>query len=454
MGGMMKIRVEKMKYRMVWIFAGLLFLFGAMFGGAADQPNLIIIFTDDQGYQDLGCFGSPKIKTPNIDSMAAEGVKFTDFYVSCSVCTPSRLSLMTGAYPQRMGWEKGVIFPTNDGKSGLIKPETRILGEIMKEAGYATACVGKWHLGNHPSELPTANGFDYYFGIPFSNDMSGWENMPFAEDCVFLMGRSRDNLNIRKCRPPLMRNQEVIEYPVDQNTLTKRYAEESLRFIEANKNKPFFLYLAHSMPHIPLFTSEGFRNKSEGGLYGDAIEEIDWSVGEIMACLRKNNIDENTLIIFSSDNGPWLSKGAAGGSALPLHGGKGSTWDGGHRVPTVMRWPARMPAGKICGSVATTMDILPTLAGIVGGALPAYKIDGHDIIELMLNPERESPTDYYFYISTKGAVQGVRSGVWKLLSDKLYNLESDIGETSDVSSKHPEIVQRLQAEITEFQEGI
>lgn len=418
--------------------------------GAAEKPNLIIIFTDDQGYQDLGCFGSPLIKTPSIDQMAREGVRFADFYVSCNVCTPSRLSLLTGAYPHRMGWKRGVQMPLRDNYSS-IKPEFKTIAEIAKDAGYATACIGKWHLGQYADALPIAHGFDSYYGIPYSNDMSGWTNMPFADDALFREGRTRKKPDYTVWNyVPLMHNKKVVEFPVDQATLTKRYTEQAQSFIRENKSQPFFLYLAHSMPHIPLYASPDFKGKSARGLYGDVIEEIDWSVGQIFQTLETLGLTENTWVVYTSDNGPWLDYKEAGGCALPLREGKMTTFEGGHRVPTVMRWPARMPAGKVCREIATTMDLLPTFAALSGGALPDYEIDGHDISILLKDPESATPTDALFYISKFGKVDAVRCGSWKLRGGALYNLLDDIGETTDLAAAHPEIVEKLQARLNRF----
>jgi arylsulfatase len=415
---------------------------------STQPPNLIIIFTDDQGYNDVGAFGSKLIKTPHLDRMAAEGMRFTDFYVAAPVCTPSRAALMTGCYPQRVGlaaipWPDGrpgsraVLFPSTP--YGLHENEITI-ANIAKEQGYATACVGKWHLGHLPEFLPTERGFDSYFGIPYSNDMKP---------------------------TPLMRDGVTLEEPVDQTTLTERYTEESIRFIKENKDKPFFLYLAHSMPHIPLFVSERFEGRSEGGLYGDVIETIDWGVGEILRTLEELDIDDNTWVVFTSDNGPWLVMGERGGNASPLRAGKGTTYEGGMRVPCIMRWPDGIPAGSVCGEVATAMDILPTFAKLAGATAPTDRvIDGHDIAQLLhAEPGAESPTEAFFYYF-KDQLNAVRSGPWKLkfqttlrdediyrrykpadapIPEALYNLDTDIGEQRSVIKDYPEVVERLRA---------
>jgi len=407
--------------------------FVAPAAAAEKSPNLVLIFTDDQGYQDIGCFGSPLIKTPNLDQMAKEGRRFTDFYVGSPVCSASRATLMTGCYCQRVG-VTGVFFP-NRSRKGL-NPNEITVAEVLKDKGYATACVGKWHLGDEPCFLPTRQGFDSYYGIPYSNDMR----------------ITRDG----KSGPPLMRDEEIIEHPADQTTLTKRYTEEAVKFIEANKDGPFFLYMPHTMPHVPLFASEDFKGKSDRGIYGDTIEEIDWSVGQIMETLKRCGVDDNTLVVYTCDNGPWLSKGAAGGCALPLRDGKFTTYEGGMRSPCIVRWPGKVPAGTDCSEIAATMDILPTFAALADGKVPDDRvIDGKDITPLLLGEKgAKSPHDNYVF---RGSA--VRQGPWKLYLSarstvksrpagkcpQLYNLADDISETTNLADKHPEIVERLKA---------
>ena len=422
---------------------------------AADAPpNVILIFTDDQGYQDVGCFGSPDIRTPNLDRLAKEGMKFTDFYVAAPVCSASRAALMTGCYCERVG-VTGVLFPRN--RTGL-NPKEITIAEVLKAKGYATACIGKWHLGHLPQFLPTRQGFDSYYGIPYSNDMTIDPKAPLSKKIVLRNGVTVEK--IRKERPrrnwvPLMRNEEVVEYPADQRLLTKRYTVESLKFIRANKDKPFFLYLPHTMPHIPLFVSDEFtgRNKKRG-LYGNVIEEIDWSVGEILKTLKQLKLDRRTLVIFTSDNGPWLSKGKRGGSALPLRDGKFTTYEGGMRVPCLMRWTGRIPAGKVCSEVATTIDILPTVAQLVGAKPPKDRtIDGRSIADLMFGkPGAKSPHAAYFYRNA-----AVRAGKWKLRLrgrstvrkqpagpfPELFDLSSDVSERRNVAADNPDVVKRL-----------
>ena len=390
---------------------------------SADKPNFIIIFTDDQGYQDIGCFGSPLIRTPNLDRMAAEGMKFTDFYVASAVCSPSRAALLTGCYPPRVSITK-VLFPRDN--IGL-NPDEVTIADVLKSRGYACACVGKWHLGHLPQFLPMRQGFDSYYGIPYSNDMR----------------IKRGD----KSGPPLMRNEDIIEHPANQATLTLRYTKESIKFITENKDRPFFLYLPHTMPHVPLFVSEKFKGKSKRGLYGDVIEEIDWSVGEILKTLKELGIDEKTLVLFTSDNGPWLSKRKNGGSALPLRDGKFSTYEGGMREPCIARWPGRIPAGAVCREVCSTIDFLPTLARLAGARLAADRvIDGRDIRPLMSGkPGAKSPHEAFYYYKG-GKLEAARNGKWKLILKKtpeLYDLDADISEEVNVAGEHPEIVKRL-----------
>jgi arylsulfatase A-like enzyme len=423
-------------------------------------PNFIIIFTDDQGYQDLGCFGSPNIATPCIDKMAAEGTRFTDFHVAACVCTPSRAALLTGCYPQRVCLPN-VLFPGS--KVGISEKETT-LAELLKARGYATACVGKWHLGHLPPFLPTRHGFDSYLGIPYSNDMAVDPKMEVADDVKWNGGMTLEKMRTEKPKGhvvPLFRNDKLIEYPVDQSQLTTRYTEEAIKFITSNKDKPFFLYLPHSMPHIPLFVSDRHKGKSKRGLYGDVIEEIDWSTGQILDTVRKLGLAENTCVVYTSDNGPWLIMKDNGGSALPLRDGKGTTWEGGMREPCVMWWPGRIPAGKTCGELASTMDLLPTFAKLAGTEAPKDRIiDGKDISALMLGVAgAKSPTEAFFHYRGYG-LEAVRSGKWKLhLARKagagkgkapqerpavLYDLEADIGERNDVAAANPDVVKRVE----------
>jgi arylsulfatase A-like enzyme len=400
---------------------------------SAYKPNLVVIFTDDQGYADVGCFGAEGFETPNIDRMATEGMKFTSFYSAAPVCTPARAALLTGCYPMRVSTPR-VLFPRDN--TGL-NPDEITIADILKARGYATCCIGKWHLGHLPEFLPTRPGFDYYFGIPYSNDMT-----PVV----------------------LVEDEKTIEVKPDQSQLTKRYTEKAVEFIKKNKDRPFLVYLPHTMPHIPLFVSDKFKGKSKQGLYGDVIMEIDWSVGEILKTLEQLGIDEKTLVIFTSDNGPWLSKGAHGGSAKPLRDGKFATYEGGMREPCVMRWPGKIPAGSTCSEIATTMDFLPTFAKLAGAKVPADRtIDGKDISALMMDPKAKTPYKEFFYYFER-QLGAVRSGQWKLVLERkrggeaiqagLYNLEQDIGETRDVSADHPAEVHRLTALADKIREDI
>ncbi len=389
-------------------------------------PNFVVFFTDDQGYQDLGCFGSPLIKTPVIDGMAQEGMRFTDFYVANPVCTPSRAALMTGCYPLRVGMNPprggaNVLFP---GYNQGLNPDEITIAEVLKTKGYATGCFGKWHLGDKEPFLPTNQGFDYYYGIPYSNDM----------------------------RPTvLMRDTTVIEDPAQQETLTRRYTDETLAFIEKNRDRPFFCYVPYTMPHVPLHASEQFKGTSERGLYGDTIEEIDWNVGRVVEKLRASGLDSKTLVVFTSDNGPWLKYGDKGGSALPLRGGKRETWEGGMRVPCVMWWPGTIPSGKTCSELCTAMDLLPTFAGLAGIDLASVYpdnrvIDGHDISPLLRNdPGAETPYEAFLYFHSFGGLDAIRSGDWKyhLGRKALYNLKDDISEQDNLVDKYPELVKQL-----------
>jgi arylsulfatase A len=434
-----------------------------------EKPNIIVIFTDDQGYQDLGSYGSPGIKTPRLDQLAREGMRFTDFYVASSVCSPSRAALLTGCYPQRVG-VRGVFFP--DGEGGL-NPEHVTIAEVLDSAGYATAAVGKWHLGDLPEYLPTNQGFDSYYGIPYSNDMYPARDMKYSDDCLWREGYSVDRIveefemevnkwgrsMLLKNKVPLMRGEECIEFPADQTTLTKRYSEESMKFIEnsVNEDEPFFLYLAHTMPHIPIFTTEEFEGTSEAGLYGDCIEEIDFYTGKILDQLKELGIEENTIVVFTSDNGPWLGVGKENeGRAHPLFEGKFTSFEGGMRVPFIIRWPGTVPAGSTCSELSSTIDLLPTLANIAGAELPEKELDGKDVIELWKGTEGAvTPHEYYFMVHDG---QAVRSGDWKyhkktrytvtkeddrIEGPALYNLKEDIDESDNVIDQYPEVAERL-----------
>ncbi len=411
-------------------------------------PNIIIIFADDMGFGDIGINGAKGYTTPNIDRMAEEGMQFREYYAGRSVCSPSRASLMTGCYPLRVG-VKSNFGPKS--KNGL-HPEEMTIADVVKQKGYATAMYGKWHLGHLPEFLPTKQGFDEWYGLPYSNDM--W---PFHPDPRY---------NFPDL--PLMEGEKILEYNSDQTKLTGEYTRRTVNFIESHKNQPFFIYLAHAMPHVPLYASKDFKDKTKRGIYGDVIEEIDWSVGEILKALKKHDLDKNTLVVFTSDNGPWLLYGDHGGSAGPFREGKGTMFEGGMRVPCVMWWPGRIPAGSVCNELASSIDLLPTIAQITGAPLPERKIDGLDIWPLMAGePGAKTPHDvFYYYFGTH--LQAVRSGKWKLhfphdygivavpgsggrngergtaeIGLSLFNLEKDEGETTDVAKEYPEVVDRL-----------
>ncbi len=426
---------------------------------AADRlPNVVIIFTDDQGYGDVGVFGARGYATPNLDSLARDGVKFTNFHVAQAVCSASRAALLTGCYSNRVGIH-GALGP--GANHGLAATETTI-AELLKTRGYATGMAGKWHLGHREAFLPNRHGFDESFGLPYSNDM--WPYHPEAKAGTYP-------------KLPLYENGRVIDpeiTPEKMNLLTTRYTERAVSFIERNKERPFFFYLAHSMPHVPLAVSDKFRGKSQAGLYGDVIMEIDWSVGEVLRALDRHGLARDTLVIFTSDNGPWLSYGTHAGSAGPLREGKGTAWEGGVREPCLMRWPGRLPAGAVNDHFVMTIDVLPTLAGLVGAKLPDLPVDGLDVWPLLsLQPGAKNPHEGYGMWYAQNELQAVVSGDgrWKLqlphryrtlagrpggrdgipakyqdsvlATPALYDLRADLGETRDVAAAHPDEVQRL-----------
>ena len=412
------------------------------------KVNVIVIFTDDLGYGDLSCYGHPTIRTPNLDKMAAEGMRFTQFYVGANVCTPSRAALLTGRLPVRSGvyGQKNSVFFANS-PNGLPHSEVTI-PQALKKRNYQTAIVGKWHLGSKPEYLPLNYGFDYYFGIPYSNDMGK----------IGATGKSTGGLNPPL---PLYKNEKVIETEPDQRLLTQRYTSEVLDFIRKNKKQPFFMYYANNYPHVPLYASKDFEGKSKRGLYGDVVEELDWSVGEILKELKKQKLDKNTLVIFTSDNGPWLWDGVlneTGGSAGLLAHGKSTTFEGGMRVPAIAWWPGTIKPNQISHAVATTMDLYPTILNLAKAEVPKDRpIDGNDITDL-LTGKKEKVTDIVYYYHM-GRLQAIRKGPWKAhfstlatyskmpLTEHnpplLYNLDVDPSEQYNLANKHPEVVEEI-----------
>lgn len=423
-------------------------------------PNLVLIFTDDQGYGDLSCFGSSKIKTPNIDRIAKEGRKFTSFMVASPVCTPSRAALLTGCYPKRIGMHKHVLFPSST--KGL-NPSEYTLADHFKSLGYSTACFGKWHLGHHKEVLPTANGFDTYFGIPYSNDMNHPDNKGKPKggpDGMDLLWNDPES-TLTKWKTPLFENEKIVELPVDQRTITRRCTQKSIDFIKANKDSPFFVYLPHSMPHIPLYVPDEVRDPNPLNAYVNTIEHIDSEVGRLLRALDELKLSSNTYVIYTTDNGPWLPFRHHGGSAGPLREGKGTTFEGGQRVPCVMRGPG-IPAGTVCEDLMGTIDILPTFAAITGQPLPKNKkIDGVDASALLKGKGNPPRTEFLHYTS-RGDLEGIRQGKWKLLMKKrkqkgkwvdemmLFDLASDLAESSNLSGEKPQVVSRLTSRMLEL----
>jgi len=431
-------------------------------GSGFKQPNIIMIFADDMGYGDVGVFGHPTIKTPNLDKLAFEGQKWTNFYVAAPVCTPSRAGLMTGRLPIRSGMcsdQHRVLFP--ESKGGL--PESEItIASALKDAGYSTACIGKWHLGHLQPFDPNSHGFDYYFGIPYSNDMDHAfpDSVGYYEACA--------NPKSGYFNVPLKRNRETIEQPADQTTITKRYTEEAIKFIKEKKNSPFFIYMAQSMPHVPLFPSKDFEGKSLRGTYGDVIEEIDWSVGQIISALKENGLEENTLVVFTSDNGPWLIFNEKGGSAGLLKGGKGGTYEGGMREPTVMWGPGLVKPGVVM-DLGTTMDLLPTFCNLAGTKLPDDRVyDGYDLTQTIAGKAKSPRDEVIYYRGQK--VYAVRKGAYKAHFitqseygpggpetheiPELYNLNVDPSEKYNVADQHPEVIAEIQQVLKEHLETV
>lgn len=424
-------------------FLAMIALFSALPVRAAERaPNVVVIFADDLGYGDLGCYGHPTIRTPQLDRMASEGLRLTQFYVGECVCTPSRAALLTGRLPIRNGMcsdTRRVLF--TDSQGGL-PPEEITLAELAKSKDYATACVGKWHLGHLPRFLPTQQGFDSYFGIPYSNDM----------------------------KPTyLVRGEEKVEEPVDQTTLTARYTDEAVKFIRDHRDRPFFLYLPHNFPHTPLFASPTFQGKSPRGLYGDVVEELDSSVGRVLDTLRELDLDKNTLVVFTSDNGPWLIRNQDGGSAGLLRAGKGSTWEGGMRVPAIFWWPGTIPAGRVSTELCASTDLFATIAGLIGAELPTDRaLDSLDQRPLLTGTGPSPRNSVFYYRGRK--LMAARLGPWKahFLTQNgygqpkpvehdpplLFHLEHDPGEHFDLAKKHPEVIAEIRQLVAEHEAAL
>ena len=432
----------------------------------ARSPNLILIFIDDLGYADIGPFGATRYATPHLDRMAAEGMRFTNFEVSSAVCSASRAGLLTGCYHQRIS----IFNALGPNATHGLHSQERTIAEMCREKGYATACFGKWHLGHHPKFLPRQHGFDEYYGLPYSNDM--WPYHPEA-------GTGPDGKTVRRAgypNLPLIENDRVVDAEVtaeEQSHLTKQYTERAVRFIERNQTRPFFLYLPHTMVHVPLFVSEAARGRSGAGTFADVVHEVDWSVGQVMDTVDRLGLREDTWVVFTSDNGPWLSYGNHAGSAYPLREGKGTSFEGGFRVPTLMRWPGVIPAGTTCDELASTIDILPTMAEAIQASPAPHPIDGHSLLPLMkAEPGAVSPHEYFCYFYATGELQAIRDRRWKLffphasrslgprfggrdgmpvaysplpIGPSLYDLSRDIRESHNVHEQYPDVVERLSA---------
>ena len=436
-------------FQMNHLFA--LFFFLPTLGLAATKPNIVLIFCDDLGYGDIGCFGAQGWKTPHIDSIAKDGVKFTEFYSAQAVCSASRCALLTGCYPNRLGIS-GALMPAS--QIGL-NPEETTLAEICKSQNYATAAFGKWHLGYQKPFLPVNQGFDEYHGYPYSNDM--WPSGPIE-------------FQNRWPKLPVIEGDEIIRREVDQTEMTKTITQRSVSFIEKNKDKPFFLYLAHPQPHVPLYVSDERKGSSEQGPYGDVIQEIDWSTGEILAALKKTGVEENTLVIFTSDNGPWMIYGNHGGGTDGLKGQKGSSFEGGVRVPCVMKFPGKLKPGSEVNTSFMTIDLFPTITKLIGAELPIKEIDGVDAWPVISGQQKEPVQEAYFFYYGRGNLEAMRMGKWKLhfprkwrdektepgkdgfrgkyhwkqVGLELFDLSNDRNETRDVSADFPEVVTKMQ----------
>jgi arylsulfatase A-like enzyme len=455
-----------------------LFLLGPDLSGQKtarqNSPNIVIIFMDDMGYGDPECYGGGPYHTPNINALAAQGMRFTNFYAAQAVCSASRSAMLTGCYPTRIG-----ISGALDERSKIaLNPDEQTIAEILKPAGYKTAAIGKWHLGSTPQYMPLKQGFDQFFGLPYSNDM--W---PVAYD-----GKPWTDTSNRRAKYPVLPLYEgekvfkLVKTLDDQDQLTTQYTERAVKFINENKNHPFFLYLAHSMVHVPLGASPKFKGKSGAGLFGDVMEEVDWSVGEVMNALKKNGIDNNTLVIFTSDNGPWLTFGNHAGNSGGLREGKGTAWDGGVKVPCIMRWPGKIKPGSVSTNLATNMDVLPTLASICKTKQPDKKIDGVALTDILMSKSNANPRTEFVYYYDRNNLKAIRTDKWKLVfpcisqtygkpstiggdgfpgrygTDSvklaLYNLLNDPGEDRDVKDQYPDIVKQLTAIADKYRKEI
>ena len=431
---------------------------------AAKPPNIVIILADDLGYGDLGCYGHPSIRTPNLDRMASEGMRFTDFYVAANVCTPSRAGLLTGRWPIRSGMAGTTNNVLMGYSTGGLPTNEITIAAALKTKGYATACIGKWHLGHETQFLPTHHGFDYFYGLRFSNDMEPNRN----HGKIPKNASSSLDPKLEWWSPTLLRNDRILEKPTDLSTLTRRYTEEAVKFIHENKKKPFFLYFPHTFPHVPLFASDAFKKHSARGLYGDVVEELDWSVGQVLDTLRKEGLAENTLVFFTSDNGPWLVRDLAGGSAGPLKDGKGSTWEGGMREPAIAWWLGKIKP-TVNHELVCSLDLFTTSLCLAGVALPPDRvIDGLDMRPMLFGTGHSKRNVMFYYL--KDQLYAVRKGSFKahLITHTgyskdapekhdpplLFQLENDPGERFNVAAEHPQVIADILREVEELRKSI